>query len=256
MPAVLNVSPHPDDGALGAPMTLAHLRHNGWRVVDVLLSRGREGDHDRRIAEWHDWLARTGFEGIALDPPLRISSLDRPLATEAEIAAALVEVIADVEPDVVMSPNVHDRHLGHELVARAVEFSYPKVWWMYGIWSSLQTPNIYAPFSSTDFEAAAHALDAFKGELERTNFRLMLNGRSQLNVPLKEATPADAFNSFGSEYYAELMMEVIRSNDGWLFGTRRTFDVNDPLPAPSETDVSELLSRVSDNTLLDQLQSL
>ena len=41
-PAVLAVSPHPDDELLGAGATLMALRDAGWRVINLAASLGRE----------------------------------------------------------------------------------------------------------------------------------------------------------------------------------------------------------------------
>ena len=160
---VVHVSPHPDDEAIAAGMTLAALAGRGWQVVNLLLSAGRPGDEARRLAEAHEAARRGGYR----------------LEVGTDIQAALDRH----RPALVISPQPHDVHPAHEAVGRAVRELLaaqpdPPVWWMWGLWADLAVPTLYLPFDDDDLAAALQCSRRTAGELARNDYRRLVRGRA------------------------------------------------------------------------------
>src|SRR5262249_50810086 len=149
---VVHFAPHPDDELLGAPATLMALRDAGWRVVNVACSLGRPTDHGRRRRELEEATRRAGFELIVPEHPAHIPSEDDRAAARAEVREIAERALGEVVADVVVSPSPHDRHHGHELVARGVGDALrsggdgPRRWWLSGWWASLPLPTLGTVF--------------------------------------------------------------------------------------------------------------
>src|SRR5580692_10461213 len=94
-PAVVHVSPHPDDEAVGCPAALLHLRDRGWQVINVVSSLGFGPQWPRRRAEAEAAAALEGFIPIFLDPPLEISVGDDLALAAARIADELPAIVAE-----------------------------------------------------------------------------------------------------------------------------------------------------------------
>jgi LmbE family N-acetylglucosaminyl deacetylase len=227
---VLHISPHPDDEAIAAGMTLAALASRGWHVVNVLLSVGRPGDESRRLAEAEEAARRGGYQ----------------LEVDTDIAAAL----GRHGPALVVSPQPYDGHSAHETAGRAVRDALERlpiapVWWMWGLWADLAVPTLYAPYGAADLSRALHVLEAYAGELERNDYRRLVRGRAASNAVLG----SERVFGFGSaaasgEPYAELLTEAVRRDGQWYAGTRRVLDLAAPLN--SSTSNALLAGWISD----------
>jgi hypothetical protein len=212
---VLHVSPHPDDEAIAAGMTLAALAGGGWRVVNLLLSAGRAGDEPRRLAESAEAARRAGYR----------------LDVDSTISAALRRY----RPALVLSPQLRDAHPAHEAAAGQVRdllegLSQPPVWWMWGLWADLAIPTLYLPFDDADLARALGVLGAYAGEISRNDYRRVVRGRASSNTVLGServfgfGTPAASRQPF-----AELLTEAIRKDGRWYAGRRRVVDFDVPL---------------------------
>jgi LmbE family N-acetylglucosaminyl deacetylase len=241
---VVHVTPHPDDDALGAPVTLLQLADFGWRVINLVISLGRVEDQDRRRSEEEAAALIAGFELRFLNPPARISAKDDHLRAQRYVTGYLSEVLATDEPRLLIAPSPHDGHHGHEVVGRAVKDAVkqadnPPAWWMWGLWADLPFPTIYVPYSDPDRVRAQSLLDAYTGELERNDYRRLAVGRAIANATLG----AERVFGFGSlaqspEPYAELLCEVIFSDGKWKLGRPQIFDPVRPLQTPTTEDLS------------------
>jgi LmbE family N-acetylglucosaminyl deacetylase len=211
---VLHISPHPDDEAIAAGMTLTALAVRGWHVVNLLLSAGRPGDESRRLAEAEEAARRGGYQ----------------LEVDDDIVAAL----ARHRPALVVSTQPHDGHPAHEAVGREVRAAMEQlpvapVWWMWGLWADLAVPTIYAPYATSDLERSLHVLEAYAGELERNDYRRLVRGRAASNTVLG----SERVFGFGSpaasdQPFAELLTEAVRRDGHWYAGTRRVLDLAEP----------------------------
>jgi LmbE family N-acetylglucosaminyl deacetylase len=218
-PAVVHVSPHPDDEAIGCPAALLHLRDRGWQVINVVASLGFPEQWARRRAEAEQAAALEGFVATFLDPPLEISLGDDLAHAADRVAEELPRIVTDYGASIVVSPSPHDVHHGHEAVGRGVQRAMaalgPTVrWWMWGIWGDLPAPNVFYAFDQRAMDRALRILEAYAGELERNDYRRLLPGRGAANAVLG----SERVFGFGSAAvsalpYAEVVTEV-RVKDG------------------------------------------
>ena len=57
-------------------------------------------------------------------------------------------------------------------------------WWMWGLWADLPVPTLIAYFRLEHLRQILHALDAHAGELERNDYRRLVEGRAHANAVL------------------------------------------------------------------------
>jgi len=217
MPAVLHVSPHADDEALGAPATLLLLRRAGWRVVNAVVSLGRPADRARRRTEAVDAARRAGFELVVRDDA---SSVEDWLGA----------LLADLAPAIVISPSPHDAHPSHEAVARATADACaaavsPPMLWQWGLWADLRAPTLYVPFDVDVLAEAQHVLAAYAGELARNDYSRLLEARAVTHAVLG----SERVFGFGSARashlpYADLLTELRHVDRDWQPGAPRLLD--------------------------------
>ena len=223
----LHVSAHPDDEAIAAGMTVSGLATRGWTVVNLLLSAGRPGDEPRRLAEAAEAAKRAGY--------VLETDADALGQGETGCVTAVLAALDRHRPTLVISPQPHDRHPSHELVGRAVRAALEQsgstaVWWTWGLWAALQSPTLYVPFGPSALARALDVLDAYRGELERNDYRRLVEGAAASNAVLG----SERVFGFGSpaastEMYAELFTELIRSDGHWYAGQPRVVDLDEPL---------------------------
>jgi hypothetical protein len=246
---VLHFAAHPDDELIGPPATLMALRDAGYRIVNVVCGLGRPEQHARRAAELDEAGRLAGFEAFVPEhPPIATSRTDDIPTVSAEVLQLAKATIAEFQPEIVVSATPHDRHPSHELVARAVRDALregpfdPPSWWMWGVWGDLPIPTIGTAFDHTRLEEILTALGAYRGELARNDYGLLVRGRATMNAKLG---PEQLFG-FGSEEiapasYVELLTEAILVEGSWLAGTPRWLDPLAPLAPPSEIDIGDWL---------------
>ncbi len=228
---VLHLSPHPDDEAVGAICTLLALRERGHRIVNLACGLGRPEQHARRRAEVAEACARADFELVCVEPPLAISRGDDLPAAERRLADILREMVADV--DLVVSPSPHDRHHGHEVVARPVRDVLRQTgtrWWMWGMWGELPLPTLFSGFEAPLLDRALHVLAAHAGELERMDYPTLVRCRAATARILG----SERIWGFGAdmrpEPFGELLTEAEARDGAFTAGPPRALDPADPLP--------------------------
>lgn len=257
MKTVVHFSPHPDDELIGAPATLMALRDAGWRVVNVACGLGRPAQHARREAEVRDAAGRARFEPRIERPPVAMSSGDDSSAARERLLEIVRRELDDLQPQIVVSPNPHDRHHAHELVGAAVRDTLAERggdtprWWMWGLWSSLPLPTLATAFDAARVEEILAALDAYRGELKRNDYRRFVRARAEMNASMG---PELTFG-FGSEpppgiRFVELLTEAVRVDGCWLLGRARWLDPSAPLVGPSDAEVDRWLSDPSEGSRL------
>jgi LmbE family N-acetylglucosaminyl deacetylase len=231
---ILHVAPHPDDELIGPPAALMALRDAGHRVVNLAMSLGRPHDRARRRNELEEAGRRAGFEvRIPNDLP-RISADDDLETAQGDVERILARYIDALEPAIVVSPSPHDRHHGHEAVARGVREELarrrrPPAWWMWALWGTLPFPTLAVTFDERRLRQILEALGAYAGELARNDYRRLVTGRAQAQAILG----AELVFGFGAPglhaEYAELLTEVRRSEGAWWFGEARLLDPTQPI---------------------------
>jgi bacillithiol biosynthesis deacetylase BshB1 len=110
---------HPDDAELGAAGTLIRAAQSGSRTGIVTLTRGEMGSRGsvaERAAEFDAAAAAMGLAHHAmLDLP------DGRLASDEHAREAVVRVLRDLRPSVVLAPYWDDRHPDHAAASRIVQ---------------------------------------------------------------------------------------------------------------------------------------
>jgi LmbE family N-acetylglucosaminyl deacetylase len=228
---VLHLAPHPDDEAIGAICTLLALRDAGHRVINLACGLGRPDQHARRRAEVEEACARAGFELVVAEPPLAISRADDLAAAQERLAGMLRDLVGDV--DLVVCPSPHDRHHGHEVVARAVRDVLRETgtrWWMWGMWGELPLPTLFSAFGEAMLDRAQHVLAAHAGEVARMDYPTLLRCRAATSRILG----SERIWGFGADMrpgpFAELLTEAEAREGDFTAGQPRVLDAADPLP--------------------------
>ena len=181
-PAVISVSPHPDDELLGAPATLMALRDAGWEVINLACSLGRPEDRDRRRAELIEACAAARFALVIPDELPPIGDGDDLGFAQGVLAAAIGDVLSRSDARLIVGPSPHDGHHGHEVVGRAIRDAVEArgeairvMFW--GLWGALPIPNLVVPFDDSRLREIQRALSSHGGELERNRYDRLLAGR-------------------------------------------------------------------------------
>ncbi len=122
---VLAIGAHPDDVELGCGGTLAVLARQGRRVGIVHLTRGERGSRgtaDDRRREAEEAAAALGAAELAF-----LDCGDGALRTGEAEEDALIELLRQLRPEVVLGPTPRDRHpdhaRSHALVAAACYYA-------------------------------------------------------------------------------------------------------------------------------------
>lgn len=214
------------------------LRDAGWRVVNLACGLGGEGQRARREAELREACRLARFE-------LRIPAKPALASTEEGDAVAVGEVvaaaIAELDPQLVVSPGPGDRHPAHGLVAAAARKAIegqarPVHWWAWALWGSLPQPTLGTLFEQERLEEVLVALAAHRGELERNDYRRFVRARAEMNVSLA----AELLFGFGAAApagarYAELLTEAVPVDGRWRLGEARWLDPAAALRGPTRT---------------------
>jgi len=218
------------------------LRDAGWRIVNLACSLGRPEQRVCREAELREACELAGYELRIPPRPISISGEVDGDVARAALKELVAREIAALEPAIVLSPALGDRHPGHRLVAEAVrdailERPQPPRWWMWELWGSLPRPTVGTLFDQTRLDEVLAVLAAHRGELARNDYRRFVRARAEMNVSLA----AELLFGFGAAAspeapYAELLTEVVRVGSRWLLGRPRWLDAAAPLPEPGRAE--------------------
>ena len=122
---VLAIGTHPDDVELSCGGTLALLAEQGRRVGIVHLTRGERGT--RGTPEEREEEARRAAQALGIEPPVFLDCGDGALRRGMAEEDALIEVLRELRPEIVLGPPAFDRHpdhmRAHELVRDASFYS-------------------------------------------------------------------------------------------------------------------------------------
>ncbi len=116
---LLTVAAHPDDETLGAGGTMAWHAARGDTVWAIVLADGASSRHDK--VEQQAECARNAAEILGIDRLVMVGLPDQRLDTLSllDVITPIEEVIAELQPDVVLTHFPGDVNEDHRLVARA-----------------------------------------------------------------------------------------------------------------------------------------
>jgi LmbE family N-acetylglucosaminyl deacetylase len=233
-PAVIAVSPHPDDELLGAPATLMALRDAGWEVVNLACSLGRPEDQERRRAELIAACRAAHFELVIPDGLAPIGADDDLDLAQSRLSGAIGELVQRYGARLIVGPSPHDGHHGHEVVGRAIRDAVetrgePAEVMFWGLWGEVPIPNVFVGFGPDRLHEIQRALSSHAGELQRNRFDRLLESRAAANAVLGPER-VFGFGSRGTAHeYAELLMQVAWTpSEGWKLTSARTLDPQSP----------------------------
>jgi N-acetylglucosamine malate deacetylase 1 len=116
---VVALAPHPDDAELFCGGALLVAREEGRSTAIVDLTDGElstNGDAGRRAAE-----RDAATELLGLRERISLGLPDGALGTDGTHRLAVVEVLRELSPRVVLAPDTHDRHPDHAAAGRLAE---------------------------------------------------------------------------------------------------------------------------------------
>jgi bacillithiol biosynthesis deacetylase BshB1 len=110
---------HPDDAELGAGGTLLRAAQSGSRTGIVTLTRGEMGSRGSVAERTAEFAAAAAAMGLAHHAMLDLP--DGRLASDERSREAVVRVLRDLRPSVVLAPYWEDRHPDHAASSRIVQ---------------------------------------------------------------------------------------------------------------------------------------
>ncbi len=196
---VLVVSPHTDDGELGAGGTLARFLEEGKDVHYVAFSGcelsvpvGLPKDILRE-----ECMRSTAAVGIS---PEKVRLLDYQVRSfpehRQEILEHLVRISRELNPDLVLIPSSQDMHQDHSTISRESLRAFKSnssIWGYEHPWNNLTfTTHIFVKLSEQHVQKKLKALNEYKsqngrGYMKEMNVRSLLTSRgSQLDIDYAE----------------------------------------------------------------------
>jgi len=219
------------------------LRDAGWRIVNLACALGRPDQRERRKAELDEACRLAGFE-LRTPPSSSLQERDWP-ASGTELSELVAGTIAELDPQIVVSPGPGDRHPAHREAFSAVGDALGELgtraphWWMWALWGSLPQPTLGTEFGSARLKEILVALAAHRGEIARNDYGRVVRARAEMHGSL---APELLFGFGGrgraGDRYAELLTEAVLVDRRWLLGRPRWLEANEPLGDPGEIEAN------------------
>lgn len=192
MPTALALSPHLDDAAFSCGGTLARLAEAGWHVVMATVFTGSVADPtgfalacqtDKGLEPGIDYMALRRAEDdeaartLGIAPPRHMGFREAPHrgygsapelflavrpddAISGALTLAFRALIAELRPDLVLSPQAVGGHVDHVQVVRALDAAasdLPILWWR-DFPYTVRTPDPKQPFGERFTGLSEHAI--------------------------------------------------------------------------------------------------
>lgn len=205
---VLVVAAHPDDEVLGCGATVAKLKRDGWRAVLMHMTAGVEGRaatsrsaQSVTIVNEQNILAAERIAAAAILGFDRIEALTLPdnrmdTVSKADIAHVVAALVAEEQPDLVLTHHPGDYNWDHAITFDAVMMgarscpgeASPSEIWCFEVLSSSERgwargrfqPTVYVDIADT-FEKKHNALAAYRSELKEWPHPRSLQGIDDLS---------------------------------------------------------------------------
>lgn len=258
MPAVIHVSPHPDDESIAASCTLLALKKAGWRVVNLAVSYGRPEHGARRAAELRSALEVAGFDLEEPTRPIPISRGDDLRHACWAVTDEVARVVRQTGAELVVGPHPRDGHHGHVAVARGIRQAVwasptPLTWWMWSIWADLPRPTLIVDCDQPTLAQSELMVKQYAGETGRNDYAAIHAAVRRVNA-VKGMEKAFGFGATPVEWmrkieHAELLTEVAVRKKRWMVGPPRVLDPAGPLLAEQDWGRLDDLSILSPTLL-------
>lgn len=168
---VIVLSPHTDDGELGAGGTIAKLAKNN-SITYVAFSYCRDTNQsDVLKAECKNAINILGIDkGIVLDFEVR-----NFLKSRQNILDTMVKLNKDLEPQLVLSPSSFDTHQDHQIIYNECIRAFKKTASMWGMEHPLNNlsfrTDIFVELEEKEVEKKIEALKQYKSQSSRSYFQ-------------------------------------------------------------------------------------
>jgi LmbE family N-acetylglucosaminyl deacetylase len=247
-----HISPHPDDEALGSPGVVLAMHGAGWHVVNFVATMGRPEHRERRSGEAASAAQVLDLELRSPFNPVGLSKTDDLELGYELIRSELRNLFDELRPKIVVAPSPHDGHHAHELVGRAVLSvlehieDRPRLW-LWGLWSDLPFPTIYAPYGEDVMRRAQRTIRCYVGELQRNDYSALLASRARANAILGiERVFGFGETRTDGNPYADLLMECLPRPVGWMLGQGRVLEPkSEPVECSAVHDIGWWLASTS-----------
>jgi LmbE family N-acetylglucosaminyl deacetylase len=161
----LILSPHTDDGELGAGGTIARFIENAKSVPE-----GLPPDTIKK-----ECMSATEILGIT---PERLFLLDYEVRTfptyRQEILENMIEFRQKIKPDLVLAPSSTDTHQDHSIIHQEAIRAFKKeasIWGYEHPWNNLSfTTDIFVKLTEKHLEIKLQALKSYKSQLDKAYF--------------------------------------------------------------------------------------
>ena len=229
---------HPDDAEIGAAGTLIRAARDGSRTGVVTLTRGEMGTRGDTAARAAEFDAAAAAMGLAHHAMLGLP--DGRLACDEASREAVVRVLRDLRPSVVLAPYWEDRHPDHAATSRIVQEAV----FLAGL-SRLDTgQEPFRPAEVVYYMAAWEFAPSFvvdiSGQFEQKQAVVRCYA-SQVYVPERRSSEPGTFIS--SEHYWELL-SARAAHFGRLIGKA----YGEPFRIRGLVEVSDLLAAFGGRT--------
>jgi len=168
---ILAIGAHPDDIEFGCGGTLFKYTAKGHQAFLMIMTKGDEGgEPEVRIAEQEASQSILGIDRIYWS-----DYQDTKLVVDKEMINKIEAVIADVDPDFILTHFPYDTHQDHRHLAQATISAtrYIKnVMFFEGPTTQNFTPNVYVDISEA-LDTKIDALTAHHSQMEKTNIEDM-----------------------------------------------------------------------------------
>jgi LmbE family N-acetylglucosaminyl deacetylase len=164
---VLVIEPHPDDGFIGAGGLLARLRRENPKcaIWDTYLCPCIEDSRNEGILDEHKKSCEIlEIENVITNTYPRNTFIE---ANKQVIRNFFFQLKEKFEPDLVLSPSIHDYHQDHTATAECVStiFRNNSLVWHYEVPRSTSVsflPNIFVSLTKEDVDKKVEALKCWK----------------------------------------------------------------------------------------------
>ncbi len=209
---VLVLAPHPDDEVIGPGGALCMHLENGDPVTVLYLTDGRGSQSEKpliqiRRREAMDIGTQFGLEQIFWDIP------DTTLDNSPDTVNAIIDVLAQIQPDFIYLPSFFDRQNDHfaanKLLASALrKLDNPDITILgYEIWDNIAYPNYIIDISAM-FEMKATMMRIYETPMQATDFVTLFRHRNALHFLLfvnsayrEKEGYAEAFYRLNSDHF-------------------------------------------------------
>jgi len=168
---ILAIGAHPDDIEFGCGGTLYKYTTKGHQAHLMIMTKGDQGgDPEVRKKEQKDSQAILGIDRIYWS-----DYHDTKLVIDKEMINKIEAVIADVNPDFILTHFPYDTHQDHRHLAQATISAtryIQNVMFFEGPTTQNFTPNVYVDISVA-LETKIAALTAHQSQIEKTNIEDM-----------------------------------------------------------------------------------